>query len=138
VPSTRAKQPDPRPTLFIDRSLGRIAVPDGLRRRGFDVLTIWDVYGAKADRLDDDVWLRDSGRNDWIALTWDMLRKQEWRDVIAVEQTRVFRWERRMRRPDEKLAVFDTNLKTFLRHTKRQGGWVDVFRDVGIDRYWPR
>jgi hypothetical protein len=108
-----------------------------LRDRGFDVRTIWDVYGNQADNLDDDVWLRDSGRNGWIALTWDLLRKREWRDVIAAEKTKVFRWEKKMSHPAQKLAVFDANVHRMLHRASRTGGWIDVFRENTIDRYWP-
>ncbi len=133
MPST--KQPDPRPTLFTDRSLAKHAVPNGIRDLGFTVATIWDVYGDEADELDDDVWLRDSAREGWPMLTWDYLR--HWRHVIEAEKAKVFRFERRMRSPGEKIACFKTNQYRLLQRCTKRGGWIDVFREDKIDRYWP-
>jgi len=135
VPSIHARQPEARPTLFTDRSLAKIAVPNGIRAFGFNVVTIWDLYGDSADDLDDDVWLQDSARRGWPALTWDYLR--EWRDVISRERAQVFRFERRMRTPAEKLECFERNQYRLIQRCRKPGGWIDVFRDNTIDRYWP-
>jgi hypothetical protein len=94
VPSTRPKPPDQLPTVFTDRSLARYGVPDGIRALGFIVVTSSDLYGGNADDLADDVWLRDSARNGWPALTWDYLREAGLRRVIEDEEARVFRFER--------------------------------------------
>jgi hypothetical protein len=42
------------PEFFIDRSLGRRAVPDALRACGLVVHTMADVYGEQEDRCGDD------------------------------------------------------------------------------------
>jgi hypothetical protein len=135
VPSTPPKRPDSAPTLFTDRSLAKNVVPKGIRALGFDVVTIWDLYGEAADTLDDDVWLRDSTERGWPSLTWDYLR--EWRDVIVEVQAKVFRFERRMRTPAEKLATFEVNRYRLIQRCQKAGGWIDVFRERTIDRYWP-
>lgn len=51
------------PEFFIDRSLGRHAVPAALREAGVTVHTMADVYGERVGQgLDDEEWLRDAGR----------------------------------------------------------------------------
>ena len=42
-------RPTPRPKFFIDRSLGRVAVPNGLRDDGWDVVTLAEHYGMPRD-----------------------------------------------------------------------------------------
>jgi hypothetical protein len=71
----------------------------------------------------------------WPALTWDYLR--EWRDVISQESAQVFRFERKMRTPAEKLECFERNQYRLIQRCRKPGGWIDVFRDNTIDRYWP-
>ena len=68
-------------------------------------------------------------------LTWDYLR--QWRHVIETEKAKVFRFERRMRSPDEKLTCFKTNQYRLVQRCAKVGGWIDVFREDTIDRYWP-
>ena len=41
------KQQPPR--FFLDRSLGRKAVPEGLRMDGWDIVTLAEHYGVPAD-----------------------------------------------------------------------------------------
>jgi hypothetical protein len=45
-------------TFFVDRSLGRWAVPSALRTAGFEVVAHDDVF--RADTADD-VWLAEAG-----------------------------------------------------------------------------
>jgi len=62
---------DPPPEFFVDRSLGK-SIVEGLRATGLTVRSMADVYGdARAQRLRDEVWLRDAGKNGWIVLTKD-------------------------------------------------------------------
>jgi hypothetical protein len=57
---------EPAPEFFVDRSLGK-SIVEGLRVEGLVVRSMSDVYGEKrAQRLSDEVWLRDAGRNGWI------------------------------------------------------------------------
>ena len=58
--------------FFIDRSLGRHRVPDGLRALGMTVYTMSEVYGeVDAQRVVDEDWLRLCGERDWVALHKD-------------------------------------------------------------------
>jgi len=66
-----AREPEHQPEFFVDRSLGK-SIVEALRDVGLVVHSMADVYGEKrAQRLADEVWLRDAGENDWIVLTKD-------------------------------------------------------------------
>jgi PIN like domain len=61
-----------QPEFFIDRSLGRRAVPDALRVHGLIVHTMADVYGEQVGQgLRDETWLRDVGERGWVVLMKD-------------------------------------------------------------------
>ena len=56
--------PDGLPDLFLDRSLGRIAVPSLLRAAGLRLVTLAERYGLGPDEgVVDEVWLRDASAN---------------------------------------------------------------------------
>jgi hypothetical protein len=50
------------PDLFVDRSLGRIAVPGILREAGLRLITLAERYGIpQAEKVTDERWLEDAG-----------------------------------------------------------------------------
>ena len=50
------------PDLFVDRSLGRIAVPGILREAGLRMITLAERYGIPQDeQVTDERWLEDAG-----------------------------------------------------------------------------
>ena len=50
------------PDLFVDRSLGRIAVPGILRDAGLRLITLAERYGIPQDeQVTDERWLEDAG-----------------------------------------------------------------------------
>lgn len=78
----RTEQP---PEFFVDRSLGK-SIVEALRATGLTVHSMADVYGEeRAQRLADEVWLRDAGKNDWIVLTKDdaIRRRPAERDALT-------------------------------------------------------
>ncbi len=80
------------PEFFVDRSLGK-SIVEGRRAAGLIVHSMADVYGEKrAQRLDDEIWLRDAGNNDWIVLTKDdaIRRRPAERDALTKAAVRVF------------------------------------------------
>jgi hypothetical protein len=51
------------PDLFVDRSLGRIRVPNLLRAAGLRLVTLAERYGIPNDEIVQDTeWLADAGR----------------------------------------------------------------------------
>lgn len=64
--------PDGLPELFVDRSLGRIKVPELLRERGLRLVTLAEHYGVPADEtVSDPEWLELAGTSGWIVFMKD-------------------------------------------------------------------
>jgi len=64
--------PDALPELFLDRSLGRIKVPQLLRAVGLRLTTLAEHYGVPADeRVADADWLAVAGRRGWVVFMKD-------------------------------------------------------------------
>ncbi len=60
------------PDLFIDRSLGRIQVPNLLRAAGLRLVTLAEHYGIPADEeVADTTWLEEVGKRAWAAFMKD-------------------------------------------------------------------
>ena len=64
--------PEPQPKFFLDRSLGRLAVPALLRAAGWDLVTLTEHYGVPDDeRVSDPEWIRDAASRGWAILMKD-------------------------------------------------------------------
>jgi hypothetical protein len=64
--------PDGLPDLFLDRSLGRIKVPQQLRDYGLRLVTLAEHYGVPADeKIDDEEWLQLAGERRWAVFMKD-------------------------------------------------------------------
>ena len=64
--------PDALPDLFLDRSLGRIKVPQLLRAAGLRLTTLAEHYGVPADEVITDAdWLALAGGRDWVVFMKD-------------------------------------------------------------------
>ncbi|MEO6125903.1 MAG: hypothetical protein ABIR32_19560 [Ilumatobacteraceae bacterium] len=64
--------PDALPELFLDRSLGRIKVPQLLRAAGLRLVTLAEHYGMPADEeVADEQWLKLAGTSGWAVLMKD-------------------------------------------------------------------
>lgn len=60
------------PEFFVDRSLGRIRVPQALREAGWSLRTLAEVYGIPGDETVTDVeWLEVAGQRGWPVLMKD-------------------------------------------------------------------
>lgn len=65
--TTKESGQDRPPAFFIDRSLGRKHLAGALTELGLTVHTMASVYGEQnAQELEDERWLADVGRHDWI------------------------------------------------------------------------
>ena len=61
-----------QPRFFLDRSLGRIAVPARLRAADWDLVTLAEHYGTPADEQIADVqWIEDAAIHGWPILMKD-------------------------------------------------------------------
>ncbi len=64
--------PPELPDLFLDRSLGRIVVPDLLRSAGLRLVTLAEHYGIPADQaIADTEWLTLAGERSWVVFLKD-------------------------------------------------------------------
>src|SRR6266705_1579543 len=79
-PATRSRtrsvsQPEQSLRFFLDRSLGRKAVPEALRADGWDVITLAEHYSMPADeQIPDTDWIEEAAQRRWPIL---MLHHQQ-------------------------------------------------------------
>jgi len=72
--------------FFVDRSLGRLAVPAGLRVGGWDIRTLADVYGADEETVADVAWLELCGRRGWVVLAKDKRIRYRPAEIDAIRR----------------------------------------------------
>ena len=85
--------PDGLPNLFLDRSLGRIKVPELLRAAGLRLVTLAEHYGIPSDEdIDDEDWLRLASSQDWVVFMKDtrIRYNRRERDVVVVNGGRPY------------------------------------------------
>jgi aryl-alcohol dehydrogenase-like predicted oxidoreductase len=111
------------PEFFVDRSLGR-SIVDGLRAAGLTVHSMADVYGeGRAQRLPDEVWLRDAGKRSWVVLTKDdaIRRRPAERDAMIDAAARVFCLTTAKLRGVEQTERFVHNRHRIIRQARKPG-----------------
>lgn len=80
-------QPEQPPRFFVDRSLGRRAVPEALRAGGWDLITLAEHYGMPADeRVADIEWIEEAARRGWPILMKDKRIRHRQAESAAVVQ----------------------------------------------------
>jgi hypothetical protein len=71
-PREPAAHPDGLPHVFVDRSLGRVAVPRLLRAAGLRLTTLAEHYGVPQDEdVADVTWIEETARLGWVAFMKD-------------------------------------------------------------------
>lgn len=81
------RPPEQPPKFFLDRSLGRIAVPARLRAAGWDLVTLAEHYGTPADeRIADVQWIQDAAVHGWPILMKDKRIRYRRAEIDAVVQ----------------------------------------------------
>jgi aryl-alcohol dehydrogenase-like predicted oxidoreductase len=134
-----AREPEQQPEFFVDRSLGK-SIVEALRDAGLTVHSMADVYGEKrAQRLADEVWLRDAGENDWIVLTKDdaIRRRPAERDALTEAEVRAFCLTSAQLRGTEQIERFINNRKRILRQARSAGPYIYGVYESGLKRLWP-
>jgi hypothetical protein len=135
-----ASDPQHQPEFFIDRSLGK-SIAEGLRAEGLTVHTMASVYGEqKGQELDDEVWLRDAGKNDWVVLTKDdaIRRRPSERDALADAGVRVFCLTNRHLRGAEQLARFVDNRFRIMQRAQKPGPYIYGVYEGRLGKLWPK
>lgn len=127
------------PEFFVDRSLGK-SVVEALRDTGLTVHSMADVYGeAKAQRLDDEVWLRDAGKQDWVVLTKDdaIRRRPAERDALTEAKVRCFCLTTAQLRGAGQIERFVANRSRILKQARKPGPYIYGVYEGGLKRLWP-
>lgn len=76
---------DQPPRFFVDRSLGRIAVPRLLRDAGWDLITLAEHYGVPEDeRVADVDWIEEAANQGWPVLMKDKKIRHRRAEIAAV------------------------------------------------------
>ncbi|GAA0439077.1 putative ribonuclease VapC45 [Acrocarpospora corrugata] len=71
--------------FFIDRSLGRVAVPGLLRAAGWDLITLAEHYGVpENETVEDTRWIEDSAKLGWPVLMKDKRIRYRQAEIEAV------------------------------------------------------
>jgi hypothetical protein len=99
-----------------------------------------DVYGEKrAQRLADEVWLRDAGENSWIVLTKDdaIRRRPAERDALTEAGRRAFCLTSGQLRGAEQIERFVSNRHRILRQARNAGPYIYGVYESGLKRLWP-
>lgn len=81
--------PEPQPKFFLDRSLGRVAVPALLRAADWDLVTLAEHYGVPEDeRVADTEWIRGAAIRGWPILMKDKRIRYRRAEIDTVIQYR--------------------------------------------------
>jgi hypothetical protein len=126
--------------FFIDRSLGRKHLAAALGGLGLAVHTMASVYGEDlAQELDDEQWLADAGKNDWVVLMKDdkIRRRPAERDALVAAKVRAFCLTNAQLRASEQSARFVDNMDRILRQAEKPGPYIYGVYDGYIKRLWP-
>jgi hypothetical protein len=129
------------PEFFIDRSLGRHAVPAVLREAGVTVHTMADVYGERFGQgLDDEEWLRDAGQRGWAVLMKDA--KIRYRpaelDALKTHRVRAFVVTNANLRAAEQAERIITHLDRILALAEQPGPFIYGIYATGVRPLWTR
>jgi hypothetical protein len=125
------------PRFFLDRSVGRIIVPRGLRAAGIDLVTLAERYGVPADEQITDVqWMRDAAANsEAVLMCDDAIRKKnpEERQVLIELQLRAFVVSSRLPGADV-VTRFVAQLQAIERACSQPGPFVYRLHPERIER----
>jgi hypothetical protein len=73
--------------FFVDRSLGRKAVPEALRADGWDLITLAEHYGMPADeQVADTEWIEEAAKRSWPILMKDKRIRHRRAEIAAVAE----------------------------------------------------
>jgi len=125
--------------FFVDRSLGK-SIVEALRTHGLTVHSMAEVYGEdEAQRLADEVWLRDAGENDWVVLTKDdaIRRRPAERDALTEAAVRAFCLTTARLRGSEQVERFVLNRNRILQQARKPGPYIYGVYESGLKRLWP-
>lgn len=125
--------------IYVDRSLGQVAVPEALRELGRTVHTEVSVFGHVPEGVPDATWLERAGREGWIVFTKDAkIRYRETEiSVLAREGVKAFVLAGGNLTAAEQASRFVRNINRILQACRNDGPFVFAVRARRIERLWP-
>lgn len=125
------------PDVFVDRSLGRIRVPQLLRDAGLRLVTLAERYGIPADeKVDDPRWLADAGLRSECVFMKDRRVRYNTAEKAAIldHQVRCFCLARQNLTAADMAERFLTNLDRIAEACAEVGGALYVVHERRIER----
>lgn len=128
------------PKFFLDRSLGRKAVPGALRAAGWDVVTLAEHYGVPADEQVADVnWIEEAAGQGWPILMKDkrIRHRQAEIEAVVAHKARCFVITRGDIRSEEMVNRFVTNRTAILAALDEPGPYIYSIQIDRLSRLYP-
>lgn len=133
--------PKRQPKFFIDRSLGRIAVPAGLREDGWDVVTLAEHYGMPRDEeVADTEWIADAASQGWPILMKDKRIRHRSAEIEAVTKNRAkcFVITRGDLTSTDMVHRLITNKQAIFRAAATSGPYIYSVQQDRLDQLYPK
>lgn len=129
--------PDGLPDLFLDRSLGRIKVPELLRDAGLRLVTLAEHYDIPSDEeVADTEWLELAGRNSWAVFLKDARirgRRVE-RDTVERYEVRCFCITKQTLTASQMADRYLRHLDAITAACSEPGPFIYAVHELRIDR----
>lgn len=133
-------QPEQRHRFFLDRSLGRKAVPEALRADGWDLVTLAEHYGMPADeQVADTEWIEEAAKRGWPILMKDkrIRHRQAEINAVAEHKARCFVITRGDLPSGVMVQRFITNKSAILLAAAEPGPFIYSVQTDRISRLYP-
>lgn len=130
----------PFPRFFLDRSLGRKAVPGALRCDGWNLITLAEHYGVPADEQVADVdWIEEASRQGWPILMKDkrIRHRHAEREAVVAHKARCFVITRGDLSSAEMVSRFIGNKAAILAAVAQPGPYIYSVQTDRISRLYP-
>jgi hypothetical protein len=125
------------PRFFLDRSVGRLIVPRGLREAGVELVTLAERYGVPADEQITDVrWMREAAEHgEAVLMCDDAIRKKNLAERRVLIEVRLRAFVVNSQLPcAEVVRRFVTQLPRIERACRLAGPFVYRLHDDRIER----
>lgn len=129
----------PRPEFFVDRSLGRRQVPDGLRAEGWRLRTHHEVFGDRDEEVGDVEWLELCGEQQLPVLSKDRRLRYRPQEIAAIRRygVQAFVLVRGGLRAAEQIARFERSREAIEAACADDGPFVFAVHVDRIVRLYP-
>ena len=132
--------PEQPPRFFLDRSLGRRAVPEALRADGWDLTTLAEHYGMPADeQVADTEWIEEAAKRGWPILMKDKRIRHRQAEIAAVvgHKARCFVITRGDLPSADMTLRFVANKAAILAEAAQSGPYIYSVQTDRISRLYP-